>query len=1100
MSNLNYRTRGESTPNKKPKVYFCCHPEDFSAYFESVSGEILQIHNCAVWYYDQSPAEEWEQELSQMQLFVMPVTTRLLCTPNRAIDVEFSFAQAHHIPILPLMQEPGLEQLFNAKCGELQFLDKHLVDPTAISYEDKLKNYLDSVLIGDELAAKIRAAFEGYIFLSYRKMDRKYAQELMRLIHKNDFCRDIAIWYDEYLVPGENFNESIKAALEKCDLFALAVTPNLLIKGNYVLEHEYPEALKNQKPILPVEMVPTDPMQFKDAFGDSPNCTQGHNENELSAALLENMRCIALREDEDDPQHNFFIGLAYLSGIDVEVDRVRAVELITSAADAGLLEAISKLVEMYENGHGVEQNDNTAIKWMERKISILQKNYEGTPSEDNLTQLLCAFLDCGDKYVHICNYQKATEKFQRALEQVKASAYNNLLDWFGYRYLSMCQMRLGQVCRLVGDLAGAEEYYLEVLRIRNEIAERTNIVTAWHDLLVCSNKCGDLYRAGGKLEKALIFYKKSLEISEILAQQDDAIIRMWDVARSHENLGNLYRTQRNLAAAKKHYSECLRIVSELEQEEMSIDASLSVSSMYGYLGRIYTAEGDYEKAWEYGEKSLEIALREAEKTKNAGIMKHIAIQYNELGEICYKKNDLDGAYVQFRKGLDLLIELAETYGSVDIKRELAVNYCRMGNVSIDTYQFFRAEGMYREALDISQELMRETTLMEPVRDAAMAYAGLGKVRECRDQLDDAKEFHEKSLELFQKVLKLHKTEEAGLDVAGQTARLCQICEQLHDYPTAEKHLKTTIALRSGPSQDQQLYKKEDRIIDYGNLGDYYYRQDNMEDAKRCYEQVLSLTEDPADTDFDIRPMQAMVYSRLCVLLCGQGAFEDAKYYGAEDLKLKIQIHKESATLDTLNSLFVAYCNLGDVYMKTGELETAKRCFEDGLSIGLEELADDEEPAFMQMLANTYSKLAMIWKALGELDNAAEYYLESYFIYNQLVDDDPTLENRFQFGGICCNLGNIYGQKEDRLSAQLYLQVSVDYYYELSKECGSVEINDRLASACLNLSKVVDNNDRRCNLLDFAVRVWTELLTICPQRRDFEEKRRIAAADLAELAD
>ena len=43
---------------------------------------------------------------------------------------------------------------------------------------------------------------------------RRYAQELMRLIHKNEFCRDIAIWYDEYLTPGEDFNQEIAAALE----------------------------------------------------------------------------------------------------------------------------------------------------------------------------------------------------------------------------------------------------------------------------------------------------------------------------------------------------------------------------------------------------------------------------------------------------------------------------------------------------------------------------------------------------------------------------------------------------------------------------------------------------------------------------------------------------------------------------------------------------------------------------------------------------------------------------------------------------------------------------------------------------------------------
>ena len=212
---LTYKTRGESSPQGKPRVYFCCHPKDFGRFFESISNDILKEQNCAVWYakeVDTPRDEEFLDDLKQMQLFVMPVTTELLYTKNHAIDIEFPFAIEHHIPVLPLMQEGGLEEIFNQKCGDLQFLDKTKYDPTALPYEEKFKNYLSSILIGDELAERIRAEFDAYIFLSYRKKDRRHAQRLMRLIHRNDFCRDIAIWYDEFLTPGESFNDGIADA------------------------------------------------------------------------------------------------------------------------------------------------------------------------------------------------------------------------------------------------------------------------------------------------------------------------------------------------------------------------------------------------------------------------------------------------------------------------------------------------------------------------------------------------------------------------------------------------------------------------------------------------------------------------------------------------------------------------------------------------------------------------------------------------------------------------------------------------------------------------------------------------------------------------
>ena len=191
MANLKFKTRENTQPQKKPNVFFCCHPRDFSKHFETISEEILQKQNCTIWYIDEKVSydEEFLDNLKLMQLFVMPVTAQLLCTENKTLEIEFQLAMQNHIPILPLMQESGLEQLFNERCGNLHFLDKNKEDVTAISYDEKLQNYLKSVLIGDELAEKIRAAFDAYVFLSYRKKDRKYAQELMHLIHKNEFCR-----------------------------------------------------------------------------------------------------------------------------------------------------------------------------------------------------------------------------------------------------------------------------------------------------------------------------------------------------------------------------------------------------------------------------------------------------------------------------------------------------------------------------------------------------------------------------------------------------------------------------------------------------------------------------------------------------------------------------------------------------------------------------------------------------------------------------------------------------------------------------------------------------------------------------------------------
>lgn len=124
MKLFQYKTRGNSTPQGKPRVYFCSHPKDAALYFDDISKEILEKQNCVIWYRDSlsdMSDEETFPLLQQMQLFVIPITLQFLTTSSRALEVELPYALQNHIPVLPLMQEPGLEELFNQKCGNLQF-------------------------------------------------------------------------------------------------------------------------------------------------------------------------------------------------------------------------------------------------------------------------------------------------------------------------------------------------------------------------------------------------------------------------------------------------------------------------------------------------------------------------------------------------------------------------------------------------------------------------------------------------------------------------------------------------------------------------------------------------------------------------------------------------------------------------------------------------------------------------------------------------------------------------------------------------------------------------------------------------------------------
>ena len=614
MFTLSVKTRGNSNPQGKQRVYFCCQEDDFEKYFESVSNEILEKQNCAVYYLEPSEKnvdlEELFSHLSQMQLFVMPVTTKLLTTKNRAIDSEFPFAIEKHIPVLPLMQEGGLEDVFNKKCGDLQFLDKTSRDETAISYEEKLDKFLSSVLVGDELAKKVRDAFDAYVFLSYRKKDRKYAQELMRLIHENDFCRDIAIWYDEFLTPGENFNDLIKQALEKSELFALAVTPNLVNEENYVKNVEYPMALKEGKKVLPAELVPTDSEELKSQYPGITDSTDAHDKEALSKALFDALEKIAIKENDDNPEHNFFIGLAYLNGIDVEVNHERAVMLITQAAENGVMEATEKLVSMYRNAEGVTRNYETAIKWQEKLVEQREKRYNETGEEQDCNYYISESWNLGDYWKELGKISKAKSVYQRmleaseeAFERFKVTRYN--------RYIFVSYNNLGDICQAEGNLQAARECYEKALEISQRIAEETETVEARRDLSVSYERLGDIWQAEGNLQAARECYEKALEISQRIAEETETVEARRDLSVSYNKLGDICQAEGNLKTAREYYEKALEISKRIAEETRTIQAYDDLATSYYNLANVIKKikglfSGNKKKAKEYYKKAYEI--------------------------------------------------------------------------------------------------------------------------------------------------------------------------------------------------------------------------------------------------------------------------------------------------------------------------------------------------------------------------------------------------------------------------------------------------------------------------------------------------------------
>lgn len=383
MTEFRIRTIGKSSPKGKPKIYFTCHPDDFEGSFDKICEDILSTSDVAIYYTEDMSApiddENLLTDLGCMSLVVVPVSYNLLTEANRAMDFDIQFAKEQKIRILPIMMETGIDGLYSDpdKFDKLQYLKPFDNDETEIKYEDKLRKHLDSIVFNDELASRIRAEFDAYIFLSYRKKNRSLANRLMKLIHSNPELRDIAIWYDEFLVPGENFDDGIDEMLEKCKIFTLMVTPEILEKPNFVMDYEYPMAKKLCMPIVPAEMKQTDKEALNSSYDGIPECVNPEDSIELANQLIREISPLAKKEN-NTPEHNFLIGLAYLEGIDVEVDRELGLSLVTLAAESENIEAITKLYDFYR----YEGDYKNALVWIKKLCRlydrILPENHPDT--------------------------------------------------------------------------------------------------------------------------------------------------------------------------------------------------------------------------------------------------------------------------------------------------------------------------------------------------------------------------------------------------------------------------------------------------------------------------------------------------------------------------------------------------------------------------------------------------------------------------------------------------------------------------------------------------------------------------------------------------
>ena len=738
---LQYKTRGMSDPKGKPKVYFSSHPEDFDEALPLITEDLLNHANCAVFYDEEigsaGPAdEEVEDILKEMQLVVFAVSSKFIHEKNRAKDTELPLALKNHIPVLPIMLENGLGYEFSNNCAKIQVVPKYGNDPTAIPYDEVLQTFLDSVLVGDDLAEQVRDAFDAYVFLSYRKKDRKHAQRLMRLIHENKQFRDIAIWYDEFLVPGESFNEAIKDAFNKSSLFAMAVTPHLEEEGNYVMRVEYPMA-RNRKSknddfeIIPVEMYESeDGKEGEDwridqshlkgkkdfEYQEISDLQDEHRLREMNKSFLNALERIAKKENDGSSRHRFFIGLAYLNGIDVEINQEQALELLQGAAEdpSPCMEATAKLADMYLNGEGVERDSAKAIFWQRKLASQYKAAYDENHDPDEHkgygTAYFKALGKLSDMYRNFGGVQAAIDTAKEAL-----AFCEELEQEVGIREQrrdkALMLNRLGSLYRERGDLDLALDCYQKAGKIYEKLAAEIGTQRARRDLSISYERIGDICRKQGDLSTADSYYQKAKDIRVQLMKEAESAGSRRDYSAVLTKLGNVRKSWKQYAEAAKYYGEALAIDRVLMDEVKSPQAVDDYGVSLVKMGDIHKAEGRMDEAADCYEQAYRLFGKNAEKTGSLIFFDHMAAACEKLASAkkkCGQKREAEVLYKAAVERREMLYAAGKTEASA---HALAVS-------CYNAAAFLEDKEMMRRAYEIWNSLSEKRPEYGKYRDKA----------------------------------------------------------------------------------------------------------------------------------------------------------------------------------------------------------------------------------------------------------------------------------------------------------------------------------------------------------------------------------------------
>lgn len=198
---------------------------------------------------------------------------------------------------------------------------------------------------------------------------------------------------------------------------------------------------------------------------------------------------------------------------------------------------------------------------------------------------------------------------------------------------------LGMAYFDLGDLAEADRYQQESLKIFKEIDNKVGVADQFHEL-------GLVEFRRGNLDKAERYFERSVKVRKRIIAKTRTDIANTAAALFH--LGIIKYERSNFTESEKYYRKSLKIFKEANDKK-------GIANVLHELALVELARDNFDEAEEYSKRALKIKEKIGDRAR-------ISRSLSQLGKIEVARGNLDKAEEYTKKSLEIDEEIGNSYG------------------------------------------------------------------------------------------------------------------------------------------------------------------------------------------------------------------------------------------------------------------------------------------------------------------------------------------------------------------------------------------------------------------------------------------------------